>query len=145
MLCESALSHRETHSLTARHPSAVSTFSVLVISLIRSRRGARWGLGSVAIGVMQATQDSGRRHAAGTVGCLLTMRDSLRDRLPNPLVRPVRIEIGDIFSEDPSQVPFVQDEQVVEALTADAAQESFANRRYANDKSGSARLAGWWG
>ncbi len=62
---------------------------------------------SPSIGVMQATQDSGRRHVAGAVGRLLTLRDSPRDRLPDPLVRPIRIKVGDIRAEDLPQVPLV--------------------------------------
>lgn len=48
--------------------------------------------------------------------------------MPNPLMRPICIEVGDILPEDPPQVPLVQDKQVVEAFAPEASDEPFAER-----------------
>ncbi len=48
------------------------------------------------------------------------------DGLPYPLVRPSHIDVGAVRAKHAAQLALVQDEEMVEALAPDAAEEAFA-------------------
>src|SRR5262249_29471153 len=53
-----------------------------------------------------------------------------RDRraLCETLVRPGTVEVADVLGQDPPEVPLAEDQEVVDALPADAAEEALADR-----------------
>jgi len=51
-----------------------------------------------------------------------------RDALLDPLIWPGMIEVPLIFLHDPTQVSLAQDQEVVEALSPQAAQKTFTDR-----------------
>ena len=78
--------------------------------------------------MMQASQDRERYHRAS-----LAIRTSREDGLfwtplLNTLMWARLVEVGDILLEYAMEVPFTQDQDVVEAFAPDAAQQSFADR-----------------
>ena len=50
-----------------------------------------------------------------------------RDALADSLVRPVTVEVLDPFGQDPTQVFFPQDQNMVQAFSAETSEESLAN------------------
>ena len=53
--------------------------------------------------------------------------DPLRNLLSNPLVWPCAVEVFDIFLDYPMKLPVPDHEQVIEAFSPHALQESFAD------------------
>ncbi len=66
------------------------------------------------IRVVQATQDRDRAQRSGTALRLLWGR--LRERLPEALVRPRAVAVGDVLAEHAGPLPRAKDEQVIQAL-----------------------------
>ena len=77
------------------------------------------------IRVVQAAQDGHRAYRP--LAALGLRRQRLGQRLPETLVRPHAVEVGDVLAERAAQVALAEDEQVVKALAADAAEEALAD------------------
>jgi hypothetical protein len=77
-----------------------------------------------AIGVMEPSED--RRRDDATVG-VFGLTGASRDLLPEPLLGALAVEVVHVFRKDALQVTVAEDEGVVEALAADAAEEPLAN------------------
>ena len=58
---------------------------------------------------------------------ILSLGWATRDQLPPPLVRPSVVEVGHILIHDAMQMSFAQDQDVVQALAAHAADEPFTD------------------
>lgn len=67
--------------------------------------------------------DLGERHDAATIGKAASSRDGRV--LVQGEVCSRLVVIGEVGSEDPAEMPFVQDDDMVQALSADRADQSF--------------------
>ena len=76
---------------------------------------------------MQPAQDRYREHLTGGLVAGLLGQPS-RHSLPQPLVRSRLVEIRDVFRNGPAKLLLVQDEDVIEALSTDAAEKPLADR-----------------
>ena len=79
-----------------------------------------------SIVMVQAAEDRDRAHRPLADPCGTRRRRG--HRLAEALVRPRVVEVGDILAEHAREVALAEDEQVVQALTAHAAQEPLAGR-----------------
>ena len=76
---------------------------------------------------MQPAQD---REGDDLATCMLCWHGSgflLQDLLSDPLMRSCLVKVGDIRIEDALELLLMEDEQMVEALTPDTAQEAFTD------------------
>src|SRR5438874_1569454 len=78
------------------------------------------------VGMMEAAEDRHRTDRSQRIRPLLRWR--LRERLAAPLVRPRPVEVGGVLPEHAAEVALPQDEDVIEALAPDAAEEALAQR-----------------
>jgi hypothetical protein len=76
--------------------------------------------------VVQPTED--RDGDDGSVRSVARRLSRDRNAMPESLVRPTCVEVGDIFAEHAVQMPFAQNEDPVEALSAHASQKALADR-----------------
>ncbi len=77
---------------------------------------------------MQATKDGHGADRSVALRRWPLRRDGGGDGLSDPLMEPIVVDVSDVLFEDAAQVARVEDEQVVQARTADAAPEPFADR-----------------
>jgi hypothetical protein len=74
---------------------------------------------------MQTAQDWEGDDLAACILCWYESGFLLRNLLPNALMRPGSVEVVDIVYQYPFELLLLQDEQVIEALSAHAAQKPF--------------------
>jgi hypothetical protein len=72
--------------------------------------------------MMQSAQD--RSGCDVSAGNDVVVRCALWDRLTEPLMRSAFIEVLDVLSENASQVPFTEQQNVVKAFASEAAEEA---------------------
>jgi hypothetical protein len=81
-----------------------------------------------SIVMMEPAQDRVGEDLAACMLCWHASSFLLRNLLLNALVRSCLVEVVYIGIENPLELPLMQDEQIVEALTSHTAQEAFADR-----------------
>jgi len=77
------------------------------------------------VGMVEPAEDGHGAYRSRTANRLPRRR--CRERLLETLVRPRPVEVRDVFPEHAGQLPLAQDQDVVQALAADAAQEALAH------------------
>src|SRR4051812_17210729 len=59
--------------------------------------------------------------------CFITCRQRDRNALTDPLVRSSAVEVAEVLRQHAPEVPLAEDQRVVRALPADAAEEALAD------------------
>lgn len=91
-----------------------------------ARKSIRTSLRCSRVGMVEAAQDRGRAHAAAPRLARCLGRTGLGDPLRRALVRSVTVGVARVLDQDPTQVALARDEDMVEALAADAPEEPLA-------------------
>src|SRR5215470_701082 len=81
----------------------------------------------LSVVMVQPGQNRNRNHFASSGRSGTRCSSGVGDLLPNPLMRPCLVEIGDIRMEYTVELLLMQDEQIIEALTSHTAQAALTD------------------